>query len=385
MAAGQVGRAAGPRGPGLSVRDEYPRPTGRGRSSSRDIILKTGADGRSRLSEGRGADLNWGPKNQDYEVTLDGKPAVGLAIYRLPASNSLDPADQIKAQMRKLERRFPKGQVRHCVRYDALRPGIGERGIPHAARCSHPGCHRGAAVLQDWKSLLLPVVDVAVSLVGTFAVMKLMGFSLNNLTLFGLVLAIGIVVDDAIVVLENIERWLDKGLPVRDATIKAMDEIRGRSWPSRWYSVPCCCPVRSWRHHRSVFSPVCLDYLRLDASLGNQCHDHDAAGPPGFLPSGSPAVMATTERRPCLGGSSPSWAVWAACGCCCPPWGPRLGLPTGVEGEAPGGLKDSLLAFGVHVLLFLPGVVAGGLLGLHGNRSGQLVPGPSLPGFRLVP
>ena len=73
----------------------------------------------------------------------------------------------------------------------------------------------------------MPVIDVAVSLIGTFVVMKLMGFSLNNLTLFGLVLAIGIVVDDAIVVLENIERWLDKGLPVREATIKAMDEITG--------------------------------------------------------------------------------------------------------------------------------------------------------------
>src|SRR5262249_24815586 len=81
--------------------------------------------------------------------------------------------------------------------------------------------------LQDWKALLLPVIDVAVSLVGTFAVMALMGFTLNNLTLFGLVLAIGIVVDDAIVVLENIERWLEKGLPVREATIQAMNEITG--------------------------------------------------------------------------------------------------------------------------------------------------------------
>src|SRR5439155_9686825 len=81
--------------------------------------------------------------------------------------------------------------------------------------------------LQDWKALLLPVIDVAVSLVGTFTVMSLLGFSLNNLTLFGLVLAIGIVVDDAIVVLENIERWLEKGLSVRDATIKAMNEITG--------------------------------------------------------------------------------------------------------------------------------------------------------------
>src|SRR5437764_8295639 len=81
--------------------------------------------------------------------------------------------------------------------------------------------------LQDWKAVLLPLIDVAVSLIGTFAVMKLLGFSLNNISLFGLVLAIGIVVDDAIVVLENIERWLDKGLSVREATIKAMNEITG--------------------------------------------------------------------------------------------------------------------------------------------------------------
>src|SRR5205085_507384 len=81
--------------------------------------------------------------------------------------------------------------------------------------------------LQDWRAVILPLIDVGVSLIGTFAVMKLLGFSLNNLTLFGLVLAIGIVVDDAIVVLENIERWLAKGLPVREATIRAMDEITG--------------------------------------------------------------------------------------------------------------------------------------------------------------
>src|SRR2546427_12242604 len=75
--------------------------------------------------------------------------------------------------------------------------------------------------------MILPMIDVPVSLVGTFAVMLLLGFTLNNLTLFGLVLAIGIVVDDSIVVLENIERWLDKGLPVREATIRAMNEITG--------------------------------------------------------------------------------------------------------------------------------------------------------------
>src|SRR5437763_12681776 len=81
--------------------------------------------------------------------------------------------------------------------------------------------------LQNWRSTLIPLIAVPVAIVGTFAVMILMGFSLNNLSLFGLVLAIGIVVDDAIVVLENIERWLDKGLPVREATIRAMNEITG--------------------------------------------------------------------------------------------------------------------------------------------------------------
>ena len=81
--------------------------------------------------------------------------------------------------------------------------------------------------LQDWKAMILPMIDVPVSLIGTFAIMAAMGFTLNNLTLFGLVLAIGIVVDDAIVVLENIERLIATGLDARTATLKAMDEITG--------------------------------------------------------------------------------------------------------------------------------------------------------------
>src|SRR5213078_4782231 len=81
--------------------------------------------------------------------------------------------------------------------------------------------------LQDWRAMILPMIDVPVSLIGTFAVMAVMGYSLNNISLFGLVLAIGIVVDDAIVVLENIERQMAKGLDTRTATIKAMEEITG--------------------------------------------------------------------------------------------------------------------------------------------------------------
>ena len=81
--------------------------------------------------------------------------------------------------------------------------------------------------LQQWRATLVPMLAVPVSLVGTFAVMRLLGFSLNNLSLFGLVLAIGIVVDDAIVVVENVERWLSKGLSAREATRKAMSEVAG--------------------------------------------------------------------------------------------------------------------------------------------------------------
>ena len=81
--------------------------------------------------------------------------------------------------------------------------------------------------LQNWRAALIPLVAVPVAIVGTFAVMAALGFSLNNISLFGLVLAIGIVVDDAIVVVENVERWLEQGLPPREAARKAMDEVTG--------------------------------------------------------------------------------------------------------------------------------------------------------------
>ena len=192
-----------------------------------DIILKTGTDGEvTYLKDVSRTEL--GARSQDTLSRLDGRPSAGLAIFQLPGANALDTADGIKARMRELEARFPKG-LHYAIIYDTtpfVRESVNE--VFHTLR---DAVILVAIVillfLQDWKALLLPVIDVAVSLVGTFVVMALMGFSLNNLTLFGLVLAIGIVVDDAIVVLENIERWLDKGLPVREATIRAMNEITG--------------------------------------------------------------------------------------------------------------------------------------------------------------
>jgi multidrug efflux pump len=192
-----------------------------------EIILNTGKDGEvTYLRDVSRTEL--GARNQDTLGRLDGRPSPCVVVFLLPGANALDTADGIKAKMRELETRFPKG-LRYLIGYETtpfIRESVNE--VFHTLRESVVLVALVILLfLQDWKALLLPVIDVAVSLVGTFAVMGLMGFTLNNLTLFGLVLAIGIVVDDSIVVLENIERWLEKGLPVREATINAMTEITG--------------------------------------------------------------------------------------------------------------------------------------------------------------
>src|ERR1035441_10318016 len=131
--------------------------------------------------------------------------------------------------MKDLKARFPEGFVDYEIVYDTT-PFIRESVNEVFYTLRDAVILVGIVVLvflQDWKAMILPMIDVPVSLIGTFAIMAAMGFSLNNLTLFGLVLAIGIVVDDAIVVLENIERQMATGLNARDATIKAMDEITG--------------------------------------------------------------------------------------------------------------------------------------------------------------
>ena len=168
--------------------------------------------------------------SQQYQqtCTLDGQPSVALSIFQLPDSNALDTSRGVSTKMQELKKRFPAGVDYHIV-YDTT-PFIQE-SVNEVFVTLRDAVLLVALVvlvfLQDWKAMILPMIDVPVSLIGTFSVMSLLGFTLNNLTLFGLVLAIGIVVDDAIVVLENIERQIATGLEVREATIKAMDEITG--------------------------------------------------------------------------------------------------------------------------------------------------------------
>jgi multidrug efflux pump len=169
-----------------------------------------------------------GSQQYDQSCTLDGRPSVALSIYQLPGANALNTADKVYAKMKELKARFPEG-VDYEIVYDTT-PFISESVWDVVQTLLEAVVLVTIVVLvflQDWRAMILPMIDVPVSLIGTFAVMALLGFTLNNLTLFGLVLAIGIVVDDAIVVLENIERQIATGLDARSATIKAMEEITG--------------------------------------------------------------------------------------------------------------------------------------------------------------
>ncbi len=187
-----------------------------------------------------------GSQQYDQSCTLDGKPSVALSIFQLPGSNAIETARGVYEKMKDLKTRFPE-DLDYKIVYDTT-PFIRE-SVNEVFSTLRDAVILVAIVvlvfLQDWCAMILPMIDVPVSLIGTFAVMAAMGFTLNNLTLFGLVLAIGIVVDDAIVVLENIERLIATGLDARSATIKAMEEITG---PVLAITLVLC----------SVFIPCCF-------------------------------------------------------------------------------------------------------------------------------
>jgi len=200
-----------------------------------DIIVKVAQDGRM-VHLRDVARLELGAQNSDLICTLstvqNGNPvqypSVALAVFALPTANALATGDGVKKKMEQLKKRFPQG-LDYQIAYDTT------PFIRHSVDDVFNTIYIAAALvivvvlvfLQDWRAMLLPIIDIIVALIGTFVVMKALGFSLNNLSLFGLVLAVGIVVDDSIVVVENIESWMGMGLPARDATIKAMDEITG--------------------------------------------------------------------------------------------------------------------------------------------------------------
>jgi multidrug efflux pump len=242
VAAGRLGQPPVPAN--SSIRFQLPLNT-RGRLTSEeqfeDIVIKTGETGAvvqlrdvvrddvydkdGKLVE-KGVEL--GAKNYDVNSYLDGEPSVTLAVFQLPGSNALDTAKAIRAKMGELKSRFPEG-VEYAIHYDTT--VFIEESVASVVHTLFEAFVLVFIVvlvfLQNWRATVIPMVAVPVSLIGTFGIMSVLGFSLNNLSLFGLVLAIGIVVDDAIVVVENVETWLARGLSPRDASRKAMDEVTG--------------------------------------------------------------------------------------------------------------------------------------------------------------
>jgi hydrophobe/amphiphile efflux-1 (HAE1) family protein len=192
-----------------------------------DVVIRTDPDGRQvKVSDVARVEL--GAQDYGSNTYLSGKPTVIVAVFQRPGSNALAAAEGVAAEMKAMSTRFPKG-LEYKVIYnptefiaqsiDAVKDTLFEAIVLVVLVI--------LVFLQKWRAAIIPVVAIPVSLIGTFAVLAAFGYSLNNLSLFGLVLAIGVVVDDAIVVVENVERNLERGLSPLEAARTSMDEVSG--------------------------------------------------------------------------------------------------------------------------------------------------------------
>jgi multidrug efflux pump len=192
-----------------------------------NIVVRTGPDGATTLLKDV-ARVEMGSNSYSLRSLLNNKSAVGMGIFEAPNANALQLSTDVRATMENLKKSFPEG-VEYRIEYDPtnfVRDSI--KAVIHTlAEAIALVVLVVIIFLQTWRASIIPLLAVPVSIVGTFAVMLGFGFSINTLSLFGLVLAIGIVVDDAIVVVENVERNIATGLSPRDATIQAMREVSG--------------------------------------------------------------------------------------------------------------------------------------------------------------
>lgn len=225
-AAGVIG--ASPNAPGLDLQLSV---NAQGRLQTEEqfgeIIVKTGTDGAVvRLKDI--ARIELGAAEYALRSLLNGKSAVAVPVFQAPGSNAIAIADHVQEVMREIKQNMPEG-VDYSIVYDTtqfVRASI-KAVISTLLEAVALVVLVVIVFLQTWRASIIPLVAVPISVVGTFAVMYLLGFSINALSLFGLVLAIGIVVDDAIVVVENVERNIENGLSPREATYKAMREVSG--------------------------------------------------------------------------------------------------------------------------------------------------------------
>ncbi len=192
-----------------------------------NVVVRENPDG-SAVRVKDVARIEMGALNYQQYGTFNGQPAAVIAAFQTPGSNALDVAENIKKTMAELSTRFPPG-IKYEISLDTTAPV--KAGIREIVETLAEAIALVVLVvfvfLQSWRATLIPLLTVPVSLVGAFAVFPLLGFSVNTLSLFGLVLAIGLVVDDAIVVVEAVEHHIEEGMAPRDATIRAMSEVQG--------------------------------------------------------------------------------------------------------------------------------------------------------------
>lgn len=191
-------------------------------------IIRASEDGNF-IRLGDIARLEMGSQDYAIQARLNGNDTAFLVIYQLPDANATEVAAKVKLEMEKLAQRFPDG-LDYAIPYDTTAFIL--RSIDEVKVTLYQAVGLVVLVvflfLQNWRATIIPAIAIPVSLVGTFAFMLLMGYSINTITLFGLVLAIGIVVDDAIVVIENVERLLkEEKLPIKEAVTKAMEQVSG--------------------------------------------------------------------------------------------------------------------------------------------------------------
>jgi multidrug efflux pump len=192
-----------------------------------NIVVKTNPDGATTLLKDV-ARLEMGSNSYALRSLLDNKSAVAIPLFQSPTANALQLSTDVRARMEELSKDFPQGMT-YSIVYDPTQ--FVRESIDSVVHTLFEAILLVAIVvivfLQTWRASVIPLLAVPVSVVGTFAVMLAFGFSINTLSLFGLVLAIGIVVDDAIVVVENVERNIENGLNPHDATVQAMKEVSG--------------------------------------------------------------------------------------------------------------------------------------------------------------
>ncbi|MDB5768161.1 MAG: AcrB/AcrD/AcrF family protein, partial [Collimonas fungivorans] len=224
VAAGVIG--ASPAVPGVNYQISV---NARGRLANEEefgnIVIRTSSDGVVTYLKDV-ARIELGASEYALRSLLDNKQAVAIPIFQAPGSNALEISDNVRATMAELKKDMPEG-VDYKIVYDPtqfVRSSI-EAVVHTLLEAILLVVIVVIIFLQTWRASIIPLLAVPVSIVGTFAAMHLFGFSINALSLFGLVLAVGIVVDDAIVVVENVERNIETGLKPREATIKAMGEV----------------------------------------------------------------------------------------------------------------------------------------------------------------